>query len=371
MKNKIIDAQIFKAQISEKTTWVFILLKNNDGIEGWGEATLSGREEEIYKIKDLIFTLILNLEYKIPYDLKDKLPFENIVQASISSAIMQCLWDIEAQKNNKTIGALFEQKREKIDIYANFNRSTKDRSLEGIKTKSIEVKNDRFDFIKFAPFDEVKTTMNTSEMIQSMKFGLDRINVIREIFGPNTKIMIDCHWRFNFDATMELLEECKPFNLYWLECPIPETHENIPTIKEIRNKANSLDIKLAGLETKILKDGFLEFIKGDAYDVMMPDVKYAGGPDEMLEIEKTLIRHNVDFSPHNPSGPISHAHTLQICSASQNPPLMEHQYMESFYFDALLKSPNPKINLGKSSVPNTRDGLGVSINLEEIQKLKV
>lgn len=371
MKNKIIDAQIFKAQISEKTTWVFVLLKNNNGIEGWGEATLSGREEEIYKIKDIIFSLILNLEYKIPYDLKGKLPFENIVQSSISSAVMQCLWDIEAQKENKTIGALFEQKREKIDIYANFNRSTKDRSLEGIKTKSIEVKNDGFDFIKFAPFDEVKPTMNTSEMIQNMKFGLDRINVIREIFGSNTKIMIDCHWRFNFDATMELLGECKPFDLYWLECPIPETPENISTIKEIRKKANSLDIKLAGLETKILKDGFLEFIKGDAYDVMMPDVKYAGGPDEMLEIEKTLIRHNVDFSPHNPSGPISHAHTLQICSASQKAPLMEHQYKESFYFDALLKSPNPKINLGKSSVPNTRDGLGVSINLEEIQKLKV
>lgn len=369
MKNKIIDAQIFKAQISKKTTWVFVLLKNNDGIEGWGEATLSGREEEIYKIKDLIFNLILNLEYKIPYELKGKLPFKNIVQASISSAIMQCLWDIEAQKDNKTIGALFEQKREKIDIYANFNRSTIDRSLEGIKTKSIEVKNEGFNFIKFAPFDEVKPTMNTSEMIQSMKFGLDRINVIRDIFEPNTKLMIDCHWRFNFDATIELLRECKPFNLYWLECPIAETPENIPTIKEIRNKANSLNIKLAGLETKILKDGFLEFVKGNTYDVMMPDIKYAGGPDEMLEIEKTLIRHNVDFSPHNPSGPISHAHTLQICSAAQKCPLMEHQFKESFYFDALLKVSNPKINLGKSSIPSSEDGLGVSINKEEIQKL--
>ena len=371
MKNKIIDAQIFRAQISEKTTWLFVLLKNNDGIEGWGEATLSGREEEIYKIKDLVFSLILNLEYNIPYDLKGKLPFKNIVQASISSAIMQCLWDIEAQRENKTIGTLFEQKREKIDIYANFNRSTKDRSLEGIKTKSIEVKNEGFDFIKFAPFDEVKPTMHTSEMIQSMKFGLDRINVIRDILGSKTKVMIDCHWRFNFDATIELLKECKHFNLYWLECPILETYKNIPAILKIRIKANSLDIKLAGLETKILKDGFLEFIKGNTYDVMMPDVKYAGGPDEMLEIEKTLIRHNVDFSPHNPSGPISHAHTLQICSASQKAPLMEHQFKESFYFDTLLKSPNPKINLGKSSVPNSRDGLGVSINLEGIQKLKI
>jgi len=369
MKNRIIHAEIFKAIISEKTTWVFISLKDTNNIEGWGEATLSGRENEIYNIKNDIFNIILNQNYQSPYDLKTKLPFENIVQASISSAIMQCLWDIEGQINKKIICNVFEKNRDTIDIYANFNRATKDRTLDGIKKKSIEVKKEGFNFIKFAPFDEVTTNMNTNEMIKSMKSGLDRLNVIRDVFDTKTKIMIDCHWRFNYNATIQLLKECKNFDLYWLECPIPETINNIPLIKKLRKKANSLGIKLAGLETKILKAGFHNFIKAETYDVIMPDVKYAGGPDEMLEIEKSLIKHDIEFSPHNPSGPISYAHTLQICSSAKKNSLMEHQFKESPYFNTLLKDPMPKIKLGKSSIPNNTYGLGVSLDRMELQKI--
>ena len=75
---------------------------------------------------------------------------------------------------------------------------------------------------------------------------------------------------------------------------IPENLENINSIRKLRSIANKFGIKLAGLE-KILKDGFYKFLIGEAYDVMMPDVKYAGGPDEMIEIEKTIFKNNVEF----------------------------------------------------------------------------
>ena len=50
MKNKIIEAKIFKAKISTKTTWVFILLKDSNNLEGWGEATLPNKEKDLFKI---------------------------------------------------------------------------------------------------------------------------------------------------------------------------------------------------------------------------------------------------------------------------------------------------------------------------------
>jgi galactonate dehydratase len=369
MKNKIIEAKIFKAKISTKTTWVFILLKDSNNIEGWGEATLPNKEKDLFKIKDSIFQIILNKFYKNPYELKFLLPFHNIVEASISSAIMQCLWDIQGQIEQKTISKIFGQNQKSIKIYANFNRSTIDRSLNGVESNSRKVKEEEFEFIKFAPFDEVSPTMTTKEMIDSMRNGLDRITTIRDVFGKNTKIMIDCHWRFNYDSTLQLLDDCRKFDLYWLECPIAENMSNLPLIKNLRKKANSLGVKLAGLETKILKDGFLEYVKAETYDVMMPDIKYAGGPDEMLEIEKFMIKNNIDFSPHNPSGPISHAHTLQVCSAAEINPLMEHQFKESTYFDSLLDKPNPPLKFGISKIPDFNHGLGVRINKEQLRKL--
>ena len=47
MKSRIIDAQLFSAQVTSKTTWLFILLKDINNIEGWGEVSLQGKESEV------------------------------------------------------------------------------------------------------------------------------------------------------------------------------------------------------------------------------------------------------------------------------------------------------------------------------------
>ena len=369
MKNKIIYADIFEVKVTEKTTWLFIKLINYQNIVGWGEATLQGKSKEIFLIKDQIFELILNKNFNSPKDLKLNLPFQNIVQASISSSIMQCLWDIQGKVENKTISSMFGKENNLIQTYANFNRSTYDRSLNGIKLKALEVLRDGYEFIKFAPFDEVEPSMKKSEMLHAMQMGLKRINVIRDVFGPQINIMIDCHWRFNYLSSIELIKECESFNLYWLECPIIEHSENINSIKKIRDKANNQGIRLAGLEKKILKEGYIEFLKAGTYDVMMPDIKYAGGPDELINIEKLFNLYEVEFSPHNPSGPIAHGHTLQICSSIKNNTLMETQYKETPLFDLLLNEPNPKIIYGKSKVPDNNNGLGNSINETNLKKV--
>ena len=362
MQNKIIHADIFEVKVTEKTNWLFIKLENNQNIVGWGEATLQGKSKEIRLIKDKLFELILNKQYSDPFFFKFKLPFNNIVEASISSSIMQCLWDIQGKIENKTISSLFGKKNDLIQTYANFNRSTYDRSLNGIKLRASEVLKDEYNFVKFAPFDEVDPSMETAEILDRMQFGLKRIDIIRNVLGPKVNIMIDCHWRFNYLSSIELIKECENFNLYWLECPIIENLENINDIKKIREKANNKGIKLAGLEKKILKEGYTDFLKAGSYDVMMPDIKYAGGPDELIEIEKIFNLYKVEFSPHNPSGPIAHGHTLHICSTINQSPLMETQYKETPLFDLLLNKPNPKINYGLSEVPNNENGLGISIN---------
>ena len=43
---------------------------------------------------------------------------------------------------------------------------------------------------------------------------------------------------------------------------------------------------LAGLEKKVLIHGFEIYVKSGVYDIMMPDIKYAGGPDELIALEK-------------------------------------------------------------------------------------
>ena len=369
MNNKIIKANIFKANVTDKTNWLFLKLENELGNIGWGEATLQGKEKEIFEINEQIFRLILNKNYSSPYDLKKHLPFKNILEASLSSSIMQCLWDLQGKIERKSIGTIFGKNHNKIKTYANFNRSTTDRSPKGIESKVKTVVNEGFELIKFAPFDEVISGMTSKEIRTAMQPGLERINVIRETAGSEIKLMIDCHWRFNYETTIELIKEIEDLNLYWLECPIPETIDFSLEIKKIRSIANSKGIKLAGLEKKILTKGFESYLKAGVYDFMMPDIKYAGGPDELITIEKLFNKFNVHFSPHNPSGPIAHAHTLQVCSATNEPALMEYQYNETDYFETLLEKPNPIIINGYSKLPEHNHGLGIEINELELKKL--
>ena len=368
MTNKIIKSNLFEANVTKKTKWLFVKLENDIGISGWGEATLQGKENEILTQSEKIFELILNKNYLTPQDLKKLLPFNNIVEAALSSAIMQCLWDIEGKLKEKSISSIFGNNHKKVSIYANFNRSTVDRTPKGIVNKLHEVLKDGFTKIKFAPFDEVSAGLTSKEIRKAMQPGLERINIIKQNVDPKIDVMIDCHWRFNFETTIDLIKEIEGLNLYWLECPIPETIESLGELKKIRSITNSKGMFLAGLEKKVLTVGFERYVKSGVYDVMMPDIKYAGGPDELIALDKFFYNHNVKFSPHNPTGPVAHAHTLQICAAANEPPLMEYQYKETEYFKTLLKNPNPEIINGKSRLPANVFGVGVTINELELKK---
>jgi galactonate dehydratase len=101
-------------------------------------------------------------------------------------------------------------------------------------------------------------------------------------------------------------------------------------------------------------------LNAGAYDVMMPDVKYAGGPAEMMRIAEAFAAHDVTFSPHNPSGPICHAASMQICAAVENADLLEVQFDETPVFKTLVEPALPLVTGGIAPLPN---GPGIGVNL--------
>ena len=361
---KIISvADIFSAQINENTIWIFINLKLTNGIEGWGEATLNKKEKIIYELAKIKLPKLVGLSLKeLSLKLKTETLSDNIANAVIDSAINSAFIDLIAKNKNislaNQIGVL---ENSEIELYANFNRRTRDRSPKGIK-KSVEfVRDHGFKAYKFAPFDEIFPSQSKLDFHKSLTVGLERIDVIKNIIGNEAKLMIDCHWRFQEHFIDVLIQELIHFDIYWLECPILENVNLTKNIKIIRNKVNKKGIKLAGLETCIKKTDFEPFLKDGCYDVVMPDVKYVGGPIKMVKLANYIKKYGSEFSPHNPSGPICHAHSLQICGVIDSPVILEHQFDESPYFNELVSNDLPLIKNGKIKLSND-PGIGVKIN---------
>jgi galactonate dehydratase len=63
---------------------------------------------------------------------------------------------------------------------------------------------------------------------------------------------------------------------------------------------------------------FAPLCRGRAMNVILPDVKHCGGIVEMTRIAAMANADNVSVAPHNPTGPVSTAATVQICAGMKN-----------------------------------------------------
>lgn len=347
------SAKFHSVRVTPATVWLFVSLDDGDHV-GWGEATLSGQEDAVAALFDV-------LPGRVDAAMLDALPLETLPQAAVASALRQALADLEARREGVALAEhLGGIARRRIGVYANINRRTRERSPEGMAQSARDALAAGHVAIKIAPFDEVRADLSRADMDAAMQPGLARIAAVRGAIGDR-RLMVDCHWRFDQGGAERLIDACAPLALHWIECPVAETEADIPALKALRRRANAAGMLLAGLETTILRAGFAPFIRAGAYDVMMPDVKYCGGPQEMLALATDMARHDVQFSPHNPSGPICHAHSLHICATLPDCDLLETQFDETPMFDALVTPPPPATRDGCMDPPDAGAGLGLSL----------
>lgn len=172
-------------------------------------------------------------------------------------------------------------------------------------------------------------------------------------------LLVDCHWRFDRDTALRLIEDLSDANLYWIECPIPESLNAIPAMQELRQACNRHDMLLAGLESLNGLDAFTPYLEREAVDIVMPDVKYAGGVEECRRIAKAAETLGALCAPHNPTGPVCHAASLHLATTIDACPILEHQFRETPIFDSLIGGAFPPVVGGFAELPN---GPGWALN---------
>jgi galactonate dehydratase len=146
-----------------------------------------------------------------------------------------------------------------------------------------------------------------------------------------------------------------PQKLAWYEEPVAP--ERVQETLEIRRRISQ---PMAGGEILFGIDGFAPLVRTKAVHVIMPDVKHCGGLLELTRIAAMAEAEDVAVSPHNPSGPVSTAASVQVCAGLTNFRLLELQWGEVDWRHEVI-TPNERFERGAIAVPD-RPGFGIELN---------
>lgn len=357
------SAVVTVVEVTPKTRWIFLEITDVDGVKGYGEATLGDASSKVAETTRAISGALIKGRSDPTQALASLGKPRTLVEAAAISSIDQALHDVLAHRRNVSLAALIaSERRDRIGLYANINRRTSDRSPAGFAASARAAIAAGYRAIKIAPFDEITPAVCAAdEFLPSLEKGLRRISAVRDAIGSDRRLMVDCHWRFSEAAARQAIDACAEFALHWFECPIDESPEFLPAIARLRAHAHKKGMLLAGGEKVFGLDGLLPFIRANAYDVIMPDVKYAGGLTEMLRMAAAQNDAGIAFSPHNPTGPIAHAASLEVCAAVIETDLLEHQFDETPFFHSIVGDGLPRVVDGFVNLAHSRVGLGVSL----------
>jgi len=370
----IVDVAALSARITPRTVWTFVRVRDAAGRCGWGEGTLQDRSAGVHAHVERLAPMLVGRAMPSTVDIASVVGTrgDTMEEAAAISALDQAVCDLSAQQHGRPLSlVLGTPRRTTIPLYANINRGTIDRSPAGFAARAHQAATSGFDAIKIAPFDDVRPeSADTQDGRRLLQRGIDRVAAVRAAIGPAKQLLVDCHWRLTEASAHEALRALEPVSLHWFECPLPEEPPMFAALRRLRGAANERGVRLAGCESLTGIDAFRAFLDADVYDVIMPDVKYAGGLAEMLRIGDAAAARGASCSPHNPSGPIAHVHSVHVSAALPSFTLLEFQYGESPLFFEIVDGELPDPRAGTSAIPAST-GLGVRIDIEQLRPLCV
>ncbi len=356
LKIKSIETEFI--HVNHRGNWLFVKLHSEDGAIGIGEAS-HGRNDE--QVRDFIATLEPSLVGFNVFDLESfRLRFfrENEGHAYLTavSGIEQAMWDLAGKALDVPSYQLLGGKcRNRIRLYANINRATTDRGTFGFARNAEQAVAEGFTAIKCAPFDGVSASNIThGKLTSAIREGIDRIRAIRTAIGPDIDLLVDCHSRFHPGLIIQTAKALDDLHLFWIEDPVP-----LGDLNAVAHVSQSISMPIAtGERLRTLTD-FDKLLKHGRVDYILPDVKHVGGLLGLKKISTLAETTNVKITPHNPSGPIATAASVQCMASVPNFSILEFAWGEVDWRGTLVDPPE-QITEGFIDV-SKRSGLGKSL----------
>jgi galactonate dehydratase len=291
--------------------WLFVKVATDEGVTGWGEASLEGRTGTARSaVVELLDYLIgqdpLHIEKHWQVMTKSSFYRGGPVLSTAVAGIDQALWDIAGKWRGAPVHELLGGPvRDRARVYSWVAGDVPGEIAEQIAER------------KEAGFDAVK--MNASGPLEP----LDKPGVIaqvvalasaaREALGQDGDLALDFHGRFSAPMARRVLCELEPLHPMFVEEPVlPEF-----TGARLAQVTASTVVPIAVGERLFSRSDFLPALKA-GIAVAQPDLSHCGGISEVRRVAALAECFDVSLAPHCPLGPIALAASLQVAFATPN-----------------------------------------------------
>jgi galactonate dehydratase len=292
---------------------LLVKVETDEGIFGWGESGLSGRELAVAGAVEHYAGFLVGRDpmragalwqemYRSQY-------FEGgrVLTAAIS-AIDIALYDIKGKALGVPVYQLLGGKqREVIPTFATTAAEPGPEMIEQLQALIAAGWN----CVRFMGLGQNAT--GTFEPRESIAKTAEWLTKARETVGGEPVLGIDYHHRLSVAEAASFCQKMPKGTLDFLEEPI---RDETPAAYEALRRMT--DVPFAIGEEFSSKWQFLPYIERDIHQFNRIDVCNVGGLTEAVKVAAMSEAHYVDLMPHNPLGPVCTAATVHLAAAVPN-----------------------------------------------------
>ena len=358
---KITDIKTFAVDCF-RTNWVFVKVYTDEGIDGVGEATLEYKEKALIGAVEHIKEYLVgkdprNIEDHWHKIYRDAYWRGGAVLMSALSAVECALWDILGKSLGVPMYQLLGGRaNDKVRIYVNgwFSGA---REPEEFAAKAKEAVKRGVTAMKWDPFGKSYLQISNADLDKALRC----VGAVREAVGNSVDLLIEGHGRFDIPNAVKIARELEQFNPMLFEEPVPP--DNLDALKQVKDKS---PVAISAGERLYTRWDYRKMFDLAAADYIQPDISHAGGIMELKKIAAEAECRYIAFAPHNPSGPVANAATLQLAACCPNFTILEIMYSDVEWRKDICNE-SLEYEDGYITIPS-KPGLGIEIDEAECEK---
>jgi galactonate dehydratase len=369
-------------RIASQPNIVWVEVTDEDGVTGLGETYyVPGAVEAV--IHDLVAPLVLGVDARriegVWQTLFACMNFHGWAgaEARALSALDLALWDLLGKRTGLPVATLLGGRvRDSIRVYNTCVDAGPYRDMQGWLERPAELAEELvaagFTGMKVWPWDRFAPQI-ASELVtgpagwsamgpvghdltpDELAAGLACVEAIRGRVGSGLDVMIEAHSRWDVNAAIAICRALEPYGVAWIEDAVQPT-----SAADLARLARETRVPQAVSERLIGKWAYRDVLESAAAHLVMVDVVWTGGLTEARKIADLADAYHLPVVPHDCSGPVCLAASLQLCAHATNAKVMEvvRGFVEGWYRE-VVDHP-PAVRDGRTTIPD-RPGLGLSL----------